>query len=82
MAAYLGCSQRHLFNLRRRGMPSYRIGDMIRFDPERVIEWIESSGMSNPPDPRSEQLAAIAAEGSDASECARADLAREFPNLA
>jgi len=83
VARFLGCSTRHIFNLRKRGLPHYRIGDMIRFVPCRVIDWLENCdapiGGGNH-DERARQLAHIATENdNDAAECATADLSHEFP---
>lgn len=83
LARFMGCSTRHVFNLRKRGLPHFRIGDMVRFVPSRVIAWLEvfdTRVMHDPPDAeRANQLADIAASGDeDNAECAAADLAREF----
>jgi len=40
LAQFLGCSERHIFNLRRRGLPSFEIGDMVRFDLAAVRRWL------------------------------------------
>lgn len=40
LAQYLGCSERHIFNLRRRGLPAFEIGDMVRFDLAAVRHWL------------------------------------------
>jgi len=84
VARFIGCSGRHVFNLRKRGLPHYRIGDMVRFVPARVIKWLESCDMpdtdKSASGSRARQLADIAASGDqDNAECAAADLAREFP---
>lgn len=78
LARFLGCSERHVFNLRKRGMPAFRIGDMVRFEIEKVRGWIERGGADAGGDERAHQLADIAAGGDeDNAECAAADLARE-----
>lgn len=79
LAAYLGCSQRHLFNLRKRGLPSYRLGDMVRFDIEQVTAWMNSGNTGESSDLRQRQLADLASDMGDNAECAAADLQREFP---
>lgn len=85
VARFIGCSSRHVYNLRRLGLPHYRIGEMVRFSPGKVIAWLESrhSATHCPQfDKRARQLADIAATGSeDAAECAAADLFREFAPL-
>jgi hypothetical protein len=85
VARFIGCSARHVFNLRKRGLPHYRIGDMIRFVPARVIMWLESCDMPDANESatasRACQLTDIAASGDeDNAECAASDLAREFPD--
>ena len=40
LSQYLGCSERHIFNLRRRGLPALEIGDMVRFDLAAVRLWL------------------------------------------
>jgi excisionase family DNA binding protein len=42
LAQYLGCSERHIFNLRRRGLPAFEIGDMVRFDLAAVRGWLSA----------------------------------------
>jgi phage terminase Nu1 subunit (DNA packaging protein) len=49
LAAALGVSERHVFNLRRRGCPCYPVGRTIRFKLERVLEWIERHGARKTP---------------------------------
>lgn len=83
VAQFLDCSTRHVFNLRRRGLPHYRIGDMVRFVPSRVMAWLEAcnTGVTHglPSDERARQLTDIAASGDeDNAEAAAADLDREF----
>ena len=81
LARFLGCSERHIFNLRKRGMPAYRIGEIVRFDLDQVRQWLDSNGEAAPANARLQQLTAVAASGDDDNaECAAADLAREFPN--
>jgi hypothetical protein len=29
LSQYLGCSERHIYNLRKRGLPVFEIGDMV-----------------------------------------------------
>jgi len=40
LSQYLGCSERHIYNLRRRGLPAIEIGDMVRFDLTAVRHWL------------------------------------------
>ncbi len=78
LARFLGCSQRHVFNLRKRGMPAYRIGEIVRFDLDQVRRWLDSNGEAAPANGRFQQLGDVAATGDDDNaECAAADLAHE-----
>ena len=43
LAQFLACSERHIYNLRKRGMPAYRIGDIIRFDLNEVRRWLDGN---------------------------------------
>jgi excisionase family DNA binding protein len=78
VAHFLGCTPRHIFNLRQRGMPAYRIGKIVRFDIEQVKRWLDRDGDS-PNAERAGQLAEIATAHDDNAECADADLFKEFP---
>jgi excisionase family DNA binding protein len=78
LANYMRCSERHVLALRHKGLPSIKLGHLIRFEPQAVRQWLAAVTESKP---RSQQLADIAATGSeDNAECAAADLAREFPD--
>ncbi len=80
LARFLGCSERHVFNLRKRGMPAYRVGEIVRFDLNQVRQWLDSGGEHGPATARQRQLADVVAGGDDDNaECAAADLSREFP---
>jgi excisionase family DNA binding protein len=42
-AESIGCSCKHVYDLAQKGrIPHYRIGDLIRFDPHEIAEWLES----------------------------------------
>jgi hypothetical protein len=78
LARFLGCSERHIFNQRKRGMPAYRIGEIVRFDLDQVRQWLDSNGEAAPANARLQQLTDVAASGDDDNaECAAADLVRE-----
>lgn len=79
VARYVNCSERHVWNLRRSGLPSVKVGALVRFEPEAIKEWLRSGG-EVVTDERARQLKDIARHSDgDATECAAADLAREFP---
>jgi len=80
-ARFLGCCERQIYILRNQGLPTVRIGTMVRFDPEQVRLWISrQNSAASPLDERARQLADIAVTGDeDNAECAAADLARELP---
>jgi hypothetical protein len=79
LATFLGCSERQIPRLRDEGLPSVRVGGLVRFVPTRVMAWLDGRPQANG-DARVRQLADIADSGdNDNAECATADLAREFP---
>lgn len=82
LAQFLGCSERQIPRLRIEGLPAVRVGGLIRFIPSRVMAWLDARGAgSTHAEDRARQLADIAESGDrDNSECAAADLAREFPS--
>ena len=75
LASFIGCSERQVARLRVEGLPAVRVGGLVRFIPSKVMSWLECR------DERARQLADIAAnDDADNSECAAADLVREFPS--
>lgn len=40
MARFLGCSERHIYLLLRKGLPCLRVQRLLRFDPAEVREWL------------------------------------------
>lgn len=36
------CSVRHVGHLRQMGLPCLKIGHMVRFEPQRVIAWMQA----------------------------------------
>lgn len=40
IARVLGCSAAHVDALRKRGLPALMVGQAVRFEPARVIEWL------------------------------------------
>ncbi len=44
LAAALGCSSSLIDKLRRRGMPTVKLGDSPRFELERCLGWIRKDG--------------------------------------
>jgi excisionase family DNA binding protein len=81
VARFLRCSKRQIPRLREEGLPSIRIGGLVRFVPDQVKSWLGLQDSHGAADERARQLADIAVSGDDAAECAAADLAREFPSL-
>lgn len=85
VANYLRCSERQVYNLRKRGLPILHVGGLIRFDPEAVRRWLSECDahvtLGSRDAERARQLDDIAATGDDDNaEAASADLAREFPH--
>jgi hypothetical protein len=81
LSKFLRCSERQVFNLRQLGLPAVQVGGLIRFIPSRVRDWLDSRDLGHDAyDERTSQLTDITATGdADNSECAAADLFREFP---
>jgi len=42
-AAYFRCSERHMQNLILRGLPHFRVGSLLRFRKEEVLEFLSSN---------------------------------------
>jgi excisionase family DNA binding protein len=42
-AAYFRCSERHMQNLIVRGLPHFRLGSLVRFRREEVLEFLCSN---------------------------------------
>lgn len=40
LADFVGCSVRHVSNLRAAGLPTIRLGRMVRFEPDAVMAWL------------------------------------------
>jgi phage terminase Nu1 subunit (DNA packaging protein) len=43
LARLLSCSERTLFNLRAKGLPSLTIGNAIRYEPAACLEWLRAN---------------------------------------
>jgi excisionase family DNA binding protein len=43
VAVYLRCSERHMQNLIVRGLPHFRVGSLIRFRKEEVLQFLTSN---------------------------------------
>jgi excisionase family DNA binding protein len=43
VAAYFRCSERHMQNLIGRGLPHFRLGSLIRFRKEDVMQFLASN---------------------------------------
>jgi excisionase family DNA binding protein len=43
VADLIGCTRKHVYDLAQKGqIPHYRIGGLIRFNLQEIVEWIES----------------------------------------
>jgi excisionase family DNA binding protein len=43
LAGILQCSKKALYKMVQRGtLPSFRVGSMVRFDPETTAQWLRS----------------------------------------
>ncbi len=81
VAAFAQCSERHVWNLVRAGLPVVRVGALTRFEANIVRKWFRAAGTKGTDIERKQQLEDICQHAdTDSAECAAADLAREFPN--
>lgn len=44
LARQLGCSAAHIDALRKKGLPTVFVGQAVRFEPARVLDWLRSQG--------------------------------------
>ena len=44
LAQLLHCSPTHVDHLRRKGMPSLKVGCVVRFEPAKVLAWLSENG--------------------------------------
>ncbi len=73
LSRFLGCSERQIPRLQAEGMPAIRVGKLVRFNPSRVIDWLDYR------DSRAKQLADIESENDeDAAEIAASDAFKGF----
>lgn len=42
LARQLGCSPSHVDHLRKQGMPWVPVGQVVRFEPVKVLEWLRA----------------------------------------
>jgi excisionase family DNA binding protein len=42
LADVLGCAKITTYRLIERGLPHYRIGGMVRFDPQAIADYLET----------------------------------------
>ena len=47
LARFLGCTERHIYHLRQRGLPTIRLGTLVRFDPAEALNWLERRGKTS-----------------------------------
>jgi hypothetical protein len=81
VAAFAQCSERHVWNLVRAGLPVVRVGALTRFEANIVRKSFRAAGTKGTDIERQQQLADVAVTGDeDNAECSAADLPREFPN--
>ena len=45
VARFFGCSKRHVYTMRKRGLPTIQVGDMIRFDPVQIKAWVQQTAL-------------------------------------
>jgi hypothetical protein len=44
VAQLLSCSPTHVDHLRKLGLPSKKVGNLVRFEPAKVLAWLRDSG--------------------------------------
>jgi hypothetical protein len=44
LARQLGCSAAHIDHLRKRGLPTVQVGQVVRFEPGKVLDWLRENG--------------------------------------
>jgi hypothetical protein len=44
LARQIGCSAAHIDALRKKGLPTVMVGQAVRFEPARVLDWLRSQG--------------------------------------
>ena len=44
VAQLLSCSPTHVDHLRKLGLPSKKVGNLVRFEPAKVLAWFRDSG--------------------------------------
>jgi hypothetical protein len=42
LARQLRCSAAHIDHLRKRGLPTVMVGQVVRFEPQKVLAWLEA----------------------------------------
>lgn len=47
LAQQLGCSAAHIDHLRKRGLPTVNVGQSVRFEADKVLEWLRAQGAQN-----------------------------------
>ncbi len=47
LARFLGCTERHIYHLRERGLPTIRLGTLVRFNPAEAVSWLERQGKTS-----------------------------------
>ena len=46
LAQLLSCSPTHVDHLRKQGLPSKKVGNLVRFEPAKVLEWLRDAGVA------------------------------------
>lgn len=46
LASQLGCSASHVDHLRKDGLPTLRVGQLMRFEPAKVMEWLRERSLA------------------------------------
>jgi hypothetical protein len=47
LAQQLDCSSAHIDHLRKRGLPVVKVGQSVRFETDKVLEWLRTQSSQN-----------------------------------
>jgi len=46
LAELLKVTEKTIDNLRKKGLPCFKVGNNIRFDKNKVLEWLQKGGLN------------------------------------
>jgi excisionase family DNA binding protein len=75
LARFLGCTERHIYQLRERGLPTIRLGTLVRFNPAEALSWLQRQGKTS-------KLPSESGDHAPASDATAAYLEKRSPKVA